>query len=323
MKVLHVYDPSCPAHAHYVSMLTTAMTAIADVETDTLADPRATADACRQWHPDIVHLHGQADGSVPPPVRVVISPHGMQRAPRHCYAMIARSKMEAGHLSTACQRVETVLNPIITRTTTPQQAAKQTAAIYRKVMDSFVLELMDADTLATLHTLLKAGIAGDARWTDAPQHNLTPAAWRQLAIYARQEGVMSFVEHGAALLGFSIQPLQAGDYHSYVPASYEQPLLLGSATVLTHLEQTTHDIDRGQLPLCRLAELHKLLMTVSTDEERLVAELHARKLSPTAARIMQIAAEQTLLDEGFMPLPPIDDRKTETLRKLIYNHLKI
>ena len=40
-------------------------------------------------------------------------------------------------------------------------------------------------------------------------------------------------------------------------------------------------------------------------------------------RLLQIASEQTLLDEGFMPLPPVDDRQTQSLRKLINKHLAI
>ena len=38
---------------------------------------------------------------------------------------------------------------------------------------------------------------------------------------------------------------------------------------------------------------------------------------------MQVLSEQVLLDEGYMPLDPIDDKQTEHLRKLLTNHLKI
>ena len=38
---------------------------------------------------------------------------------------------------------------------------------------------------------------------------------------------------------------------------------------------------------------------------------------------MQVLGEQTLLDEGYMPVAPKDDRQTEQIRKLLTNHLKI
>lgn len=38
---------------------------------------------------------------------------------------------------------------------------------------------------------------------------------------------------------------------------------------------------------------------------------------------MQLLADNTGFDEGFMPFPPLDDRITTKTEKQIYNHLKI
>jgi hypothetical protein len=38
---------------------------------------------------------------------------------------------------------------------------------------------------------------------------------------------------------------------------------------------------------------------------------------------MQVLSEQTLQEEGFMPLAPLDDRGTQQIRNAITNHLKI
>ena len=38
---------------------------------------------------------------------------------------------------------------------------------------------------------------------------------------------------------------------------------------------------------------------------------------------MTVLHEQTLLDEGYMPIDPLDDRGTQNIRESITNHLKI
>ena len=59
-----------------------------------------------------------------------------------------------------------------------------------------------------------------------------------------------------------------------------------------------------------------------TDNE--IAELLEKKsLTVYAARLMQVLAEQTQLDEGYMPIAPIDDKRTQQIRNTLKNHLKI
>ena len=323
MKILHVYHQDSPLHAHYVSMLTAEIATADDVECNILSDPKGTADLCRRWHPDIVHMHGTADCPVLPSCRLVVSPHGMQPARTHYYAVIAQSDMEHDRLSARYPRIETVRNPIFTRTITPRQCADQILKVYRKVMDSDVLELMDDDTLLMLRKLLKVCIAGDKRWNDQELPALSGTAWRQLFIYAYQEGVDDLVLYGAELLGLGVPPVRPSAINNYVPQGFERPQPLGCSAVLPLLEHMASEIAVHTLSLCRIAELQRLLMFGPVDDERLCDELNAHKLTALAGRLMQIAAEQTLLDEGFMPLPPINDHQTDKLRKLIYNHLKI
>ena len=48
-----------------------------------------------------------------------------------------------------------------------------------------------------------------------------------------------------------------------------------------------------------------------------------KQLKNMRLRLMQVLTEQTLLDEGYLPIPPLDDRGTRQIRNLIANHLKI
>ena len=75
--------------------------------------------------------------------------------------------------------------------------------------------------------------------------------------------------------------------------------------------------------LLHLIELHRELRRDSVDDDKLTEALEEKHISTDAARLMQILAELTLLDEGYMPLDPVDDRKTRQIRNIIANHLKI
>ena len=72
-----------------------------------------------------------------------------------------------------------------------------------------------------------------------------------------------------------------------------------------------------------LIELTRELYRDSVDDDQLQQSLEEKGMLKYASRLMQILHEQTLLDEGYMPLSPTDDRGTRQIRDLITNHLTI
>ena len=75
--------------------------------------------------------------------------------------------------------------------------------------------------------------------------------------------------------------------------------------------------------LLHLIELTRELYRDTVDDERLAELLEKKSLTAFTQRLMQVLAEQTLLDEGYMPLAPVDDKQTQQLRMTLTNHLKI
>ena len=75
--------------------------------------------------------------------------------------------------------------------------------------------------------------------------------------------------------------------------------------------------------LLHLIELTRELYRDNVNDELLTEKLEDKKLLSYTARLMQVLSEQTLLDEGYMPLDPKDDRQTEHIRRILTNHLKI
>lgn len=75
--------------------------------------------------------------------------------------------------------------------------------------------------------------------------------------------------------------------------------------------------------LLHLVELTRELYRDNVNDDLLTEKLEDKKLHTYAARLMQVLKELTLLDEGYMPVDPIDDRQTEHIRKALTNHLMI
>ena len=64
-------------------------------------------------------------------------------------------------------------------------------------------------------------------------------------------------------------------------------------------------------------------MRDTVNDDQLNEALEQKKLKGYAACLMQVLSEEAELDEGFMPLQPVENRQTNKIRKLLTNHLKI
>lgn len=311
MKVLHICSSHNPMAAQYAAMLGKAMQAM--VETLIVEEEKAH-HVCRSFQPDIVHLHGDVKMPLPGSARIVVSAHGDPIA-REAYVVVARSEMERKRLAETQPRVEVVRNPLITRSISQAQAAGKMLTIYQRVADSNPLALLDAKDRQELAILLKAGITGDKRWVE-PEGVEMPLS-RHLYIYAQQEGVIDCVKRGMHVLG--IEPPALPAPHNFLPKDYKTPEPLHTTDVV---KIVGHIKDNG-LSLLRIVELDEALRSPLLNEQRLVEELKLSKLTALTASLLTIAAEQTLLGEGFMPLPPAKGALTNRLRKQLAQHLTI
>ena len=75
--------------------------------------------------------------------------------------------------------------------------------------------------------------------------------------------------------------------------------------------------------LLHLVELTRELYRDTIDDERLAEVLEEKGLTDFTRSLMQVLSETTSLDEGYMPLQPVDNRLTRQIRQQLTNHLKI
>ena len=291
-------------------------------------------------------------------VRLVVTPHGQlepwimkqrywkEKLPKRllfqhslikqAYAVIVQGKMEEECLTKLGWNKRTVIirNCLITNSINASEMSRQTWQVYRKIMDSNPLELMTDATKSTLRQLLKVGITGDERWLGESYVTITDHnQWRMLYCYVHQEQVVDIVKRGLSILRVDTPDFDIREMPYFLPDGYECPKSIEEAIGMQYatendrLMATFRHLRRlsmhRRLTLSHLVELDKELRHHDTAEDQLCDALKERHLYQFARRIMQLTSDLTGLDEGHMPMPPLDDRLTRLLRNHIDNHLKI
>ena len=357
MNVLHIYPKNNELIHRHVSLLVEGLKQSANV---VVADnSKSFYKQARDMQADIIHIHGantlmQTKAlrcALKHNIRCVVTLHGqlqpfalsamhpqeraaiflmMREYLSRAYAVITLGKMETKAFSTYGYnpRIEKIHNALITNTITPAEMASQTFAVYQKVMDSNTLELMDSNTLAALKAIIKVGIMGDKRWVDATAVDPRLINWRHLLIYAEHENIVNYTDYGIRLLDFSAPLIDTQKIAAFFPKSYTRPKPLKEVVGDYQGDQTDYliRIIRYVLKaptLLGAMELTRELYRDNVDDDQLAEKLEDAGLTKSAARLIQVLSEFVMLDEGYMPIDPIDDKLTEKLRNNLKNHLKI
>ncbi len=365
MRILHYYDKNDTMVSQHVKMLNDSMGLEAENHIATESEQARTL--LRGGHYDILHLHGCWRNSSRGIVnlafrqgtRLVITPHGQlepwvqqenrwkeklpkrvfyqRRIVAHAYAVIVQGSMEQECMQHLGWNTRTVIirNAVITHTITPADMARTTFTLYRKIIDSNTLELMNDDTRTLLRHLITAGITGDRRWVDITEPLPSPSSdeWRLLLCYAHQEQIMDTIQRGIRVLALNAPDLDTSQIDYFVPDGFKHADSIQKAignefpTENHRLMATFRYLRRitanKQLGIKHLIELNRELRGYGCEEEELADDLGDHRLLKLASRLMQLMADYTGLTEGFMPVPPVDNRYTRHLRRQIEHHLKV
>lgn len=252
------------------------------------------------------------------------------------YTLIIQGKMEEECIRQLGwnPRLEIIRNPIITHSITSTEMAQKTYQVYRKVLDSNPIELMKPQTRQLLRSFIKAGITGDSRWVTTELTDISDREqWRYIHCYAHHENIAGIVLRGAHILNYQVPDIDVHKIQCYLPQQDVMPKSIQETIGMQYvsendrLEATFRQIRKliqhRQLTVSHLCEVDKELREHDVEEDHLCETLKEAKLYKTACRTMQLLADFTDFDEGFMPMPPLNDRTTRQIHLQIYNHLKI
>ena len=350
IKVLHVYPKNDDMVTRHVNMLVMGMQNSAEVKSaNSSFDAKAII---REWKPDIFWIVKTGNSARKQGARVVLSPHGQlepwvmnedsvkEKLPKkvlweknfveRAYSVISFGKMEEKFLRKLKwnPRIEVIHNALITNSISCQEMCSQTFAVYQKVMDSNVLELIDEETMKQFAVIIKAGIMGDSRWTSTTPGPDSELKWRRLKIYAEHQNILNYFDYGINILGLSSPNIDTEKIKAYFPEGYKRPQTIKNLIGEYKGDETDYvvriikQIEKGPL-LLHLIELTRELYRDNVNDEKIRDALEEKKLVKFAGRLMQVLKEQTVLDEGYMPIDPINDRGTEKIKMQISHMLLI
>ena len=300
--------------------------------------------------PDIVHVHGCWDYAVVKRAlhahrqgaRIVFTPHGglepwivserrfseklyktllwQRRLVEYSYVVIAHGTMEAEALKQLGwnPRTEIIRNAVITNSITPEAMAQQTKEVYKKVMDSNTIELMSNDSRRLITMLLKAGITGDKRWVTQQLPVVDSTEWRRILIYADHENIRTILDRGVNVMNVHHDYIETSNIKSYLPTDYKKPKVNAY-----DVAGIVNEMNRNKITIRHFVELDRALRSPDVDEEWLVDTFDEGHLLKFFRRLLQVLTEVTDIDEGFIPVTPLDDKKTQKIRNNLYNHLTI
>jgi hypothetical protein len=236
-------------------------------------------------------------------------------------------------------RMALIKNSTISDIVSDEQMTDEWMAFYQKVIDSNSFRLMTDEDKVLENEMLHCAITNNTVTTpsDIPADSL-----RKILIHASDEGILDAVKKGAVLMqqksdGLVIDTIERfpqrlkketgplenekilpksrltkTKFHNLLqdekPSETEQQLIV----MLINIQ---HELKHRRLSRRHLMEFYQTLRFTEYDEDKFQRMTKQLKIQKFAARLMQILHETFYLEEGFMPISPVDDKRTNKLRK--------
>ena len=213
--------------------------------------------------------------------------------------------------------------------------------LYQKVVDSCPFPQMTSDELKAEDELLRVGMAkgrlacGMEADVLARLSSLGGKSWRRIFLHSADEGIYGYVTDGINEAKLPVGILDTSKVERFVDGAGGHGYVLGKRMVrkLDRGGGELPDLERGlclsvltvlqkMRRLCvrrsDFAELCVAMRFKDYNEDIVQAELRRLGAARPAARLLQILKERYGLGEGFMFTQPLDDGKTEVLRRKLF-----
>jgi len=244
------------------------------------------------------------------------------------------------------KRIDIVQDSVLNSSLSDDDMALQTISFYRKVLDTryqFAMTAMEKDAIPSL---LHVGLTQETTHNLLPSdqllnlRSLNPEQWRRIFLYADDEGIREIVDNCISRLQLNAPTIDTATIQRFPllspkeTTSVDTDKLIGNQPMtrqrlsdysneedaiikkIATIIANTRQIERKKkLSLRLLADLYTVIKYNDYDEDRLADALRHLRLYRYSCRMIQLLAEKVLLKEGFMPVPPRDDRKTKGIKR--------
>lgn len=273
-----------------------------------------------------------------------------QRVTQNADALLVSSEREREHLlhDQWQDRIEVVKATPLTTAVSTEAMGQQAMAFYHKVGDTRYELLMTDDEHEAIRSLLHVGMAQDLthQLLNSEQilnlRTIKPQQWRRIMLLADDESIRHILDRGIQIMQLDVPTIDAAAINRFPKRHQkEKGSLPGEKLILTNpltknkirdvlndLPQTLRQIiimlvntqallKRRGLTLRHVAELYEAIKYDDYNETEFAAAVKQLHLYRFARRITQVLHNLVYLEEGFYPVPALNDRKVKQLQKTI------
>lgn len=265
---------------------------------------------------------------------------------REATCVVTTDAEEAGYLRSERlnDRIETITDPTQGEYVDMDGLVAQMQHIYQKVLASDKTRSLHQEEREAVSALLHLSMAGeDERQPLCSKdilnlRKITPLQWHDIYLFASEQGISSHVAAGvskAQLSGAANHtkdidafPLHTAKDKERLESEHILQKGLGALRATRALRKADPTVRKVCVMLLNLrqmlrshtvtfrhlCDLYATYRHEELNEELLAQALHSIGLYAFACRISQVLAESAYLDEGFMPVPALDDRGTSHIR---------
>lgn len=246
-------------------------------------------------------------------------------------------------------RVVVIKNPVLTSLVSIDEVTVALERLYQKVIDSFARRRLLSLEEQVIGQLIQVGadttILHNHDYCDQLKSvvlKIDDKAWRRIFIYCQDEQVLNMLCQGLANLRLAVPEIDAEEIErfrlgtKYVQGTLNHETLLSKSVLQKNklndliqenenterkltiqLANLKYELEHKQAPLLHLVDVYRSLRFDDVDEVRIAEIFHYFGIEKFASRLMQVEADVLHLTEGFMPLPPTNDKETKRMRREI------
>ncbi len=246
------------------------------------------------------------------------------------------------------KRIGIVKNSLLCNSFSTEEMSLESLQFYHKVIDTryrLSISRQEYDCISYLLSLsLSDEITNYLPSTEKLKslQTLTEAQWKRILLYADDEDIRPYLQDAAKSLDMKIPPIDSKNILRFSPSRPKQNGLLEKKEWLNNsafAKQWTEELDETSSAILRniatmlanskflirkrrfsmrhLCELYIAIKYQEYDEDQLKCILKELHLYRFSRRIIQIMAKWLHLEEGFIPLSPLDDIGTVKLERAI------
>lgn len=246
------------------------------------------------------------------------------------------------------RNTEIIPSSILNSLVSTQDVVKTLLRIYQKVIDTRYRLSLGNEERDVLRRLLHIGcsqpnfILKTSNITAGNYDSLSREQWKRILLYAHDEHIEDIIEIGCRYDKVTIPDIQASKILRFKAKiekddgiEYVRELSKKKSSLKHRIEQQTSHEEKTlrdivyltavinarfkdkTVSMRHLATMFKLLQGGDYDEDKLSELLASVSLKRPMQRILFVLQEDLKLTEGFLPLEPIGDGKTQDLRKII------